>query len=61
MARQAWKRFEASLRTDVAHDTADESYLHDWDFMYWHRIGLRTAELSIVCSGVWLMSRLIYL
>jgi hypothetical protein len=59
MARQAWKRFEASLRTDIDHDTDDVPYLHDWDFRYWDRIGLRAAELSILCSGLWLMSRLI--
>lgn len=59
MTGQAWKRFEASLRTDIAHDTDDVPSMHDWDFRYWDRIGLRAAEFSILCSGLWLMSRLI--
>jgi hypothetical protein len=60
-ARQAWKRFEAVLADAHAQDTGDRLYQRDWDFRYWHRIGLRTAEFSILCSGVWLMSKLIEL
>jgi hypothetical protein len=47
MARQAWKRFEASLRADVTHDTDDIPDLHDLDFRYWHSIRLRSAQFSI--------------
>jgi hypothetical protein len=60
-ARQAWKRFEAALADAHAHDAGNRLYQRDWDFRYWHRIGLWTAGLSILCSILWLFSRLLYL
>jgi len=60
-ARQSWKHFEAALRADPAHNAGEITSLREWDFRYWNRIGLVAAELSILCSGVWLMSKLIYL
>jgi hypothetical protein len=56
-ARQAWKRFKAAL-TD-AHNTGNRLYQRDWDFRYWNRIGIRAAEFSILCSILWLFSKLI--
>ncbi|WP_404294599.1 hypothetical protein ACD578_29970 (plasmid) [Microvirga sp. RSM25] len=60
-ARQAWKRFEAALADARAHDAGNRLYQRDWDFRYWHGIGLWTAGLSILCSILWLFSRLLYL
>ena len=56
-ARQAWKRFEAALAN--ARGTGNRLYQRDWGFRYWDRIGVRAAEFSIVCSILWLFSRLI--
>jgi hypothetical protein len=56
-ARQAWKRFEAALAN--AHGTGSRLHQRDWDFRYWDRIGVRAAELSILCSILRLFSRLI--
>ncbi|PVE24116.1 hypothetical protein DC522_12565 [Microvirga sp. KLBC 81] len=61
IARQSWKQFQASLKADLTPDTGDLPNKREWDFRYWHRIGLWTARLSIVCSTVWLISKLIYL
>ncbi|MCB8822862.1 hypothetical protein [Microvirga rosea] len=61
MARRAWKRFEASLRTDVAHDTDDVPYLRDRDFRNWDRIGFGRRNSRSLCSGAWLIHKLIYL
>ena len=60
-ARQSWKHFEATLKVDRTHNADEIPLLREWDFRYWNRIGLVAAELSILCSGVWLMSKLIYL
>ena len=56
-ARQAWKRFKAAL-VDT-HLSGNRLYQRDWDFRYWDRVGVRAAELSILCSILWLFSRLI--
>ena len=58
-ARQAWKRLKAALE-DV-HNTGNRLYQRDWDFRYWDRIGIQAAEFSILCSILWLFSRLISL
>ncbi|WP_262271533.1 hypothetical protein [Microvirga yunnanensis] len=58
-AHQAWKRFEAALADARAHDAGDRLYQRDWDFRYWDRIGTRAAEFSILCSILWLFSRLL--
>ncbi|WP_262266131.1 hypothetical protein [Microvirga yunnanensis] len=60
-AHQAWKRFEAALAGARATGTGDRLYQRDWDFRYWHRIGLSAAGFSILCSILWLFSRLLYL
>jgi hypothetical protein len=56
LARHCWKAFEAALRDVLTRDTRDIPYGRAWDFRYWHRIGLATAELSILCSVLWLIS-----
>jgi hypothetical protein len=58
-ARQAWKRFKAALVDP--HLSGNRLYQRDWDFRYWDRIGVRAAEFSILCSILWLLSRLLYL
>jgi len=60
-AWQAWKRFKAALADVHTLDTGDRLYQRDWDFRYWHRIGLWTAGFSILCSIMWLFARLLYL
>jgi hypothetical protein len=58
---QAWRRFKAALAKAHTLDAGDRLYQRDWDFRYWHGVGLRTAELSIFCSILWLFSKLLYL
>ena len=60
-AWQAWRRFKAALGKAHTLDAGDRLYQLDWDFRYWHGAGLRTAELSIHCSILWLFSKLLYL
>ena len=57
-AWRAWRRFEAALADTRAPGAGNRLYQRDWDFRYWHGIGLRTAEFSILCSILWLFSRL---
>ena len=49
-ARYAWKAFEASLADAGTRDTGDIPCLREWDFRYWHTVGLCTAGFSILCS-----------
>ena len=60
-AWQAWRRFKAALVDAQTRDTGERLYQRDWDVRYWHGIGLWTAWLSILCSILWLFSRLLYL
>jgi hypothetical protein len=58
-AWQAWRRFKAALAKADTLDAGDRLYQRDWDFRCWDRIGVRAAEFSILCSILWLFSRLI--
>jgi len=60
-AWQAWKRLKAALADLPTLGTGNELSRRDWDFRYWHGIGLWSAGLSILCSILWLFSRLLYL
>ena len=60
-AWKAWKKFKAALADVHVHGASDRLYQRDWDFRYWHKMGLWTAEFSILCSLLWLFSRLVYL
>ncbi|MEE1613414.1 hypothetical protein [Microvirga sp. CF3016] len=56
----AWTRFKAALANVHSLDMGDRLYQRDWDFRYWHGIGLRTAQYSILCSILWLFTKLLY-
>jgi hypothetical protein len=47
---RAQKQFDDALKAPLTPDTGDLPYLRQWDFKYWHRIGLSAAGLSVLCS-----------
>ena len=49
-ATHARKAFETALANAATRDTGDIPSLKEWDFRYWHTIGLWTAGFSILCS-----------
>jgi hypothetical protein len=53
IARREWRRFEEALNFELTPDTGDTPYLRHRDFRYWHRIGIVTAGLSVLCSMLW--------
>lgn len=57
IAKHSWTAFEAALKDDLTRDTGDLPFMREWDFRYWHRIGLAAAGLSIFCSVLWLISQ----
>ncbi len=54
IASRLWRQFQDTLKAPLAPDTSDLSFLREWDFRYWRRIGLVAAGFSILFSILWL-------